>query len=856
MVTESGAQIAAAENGRRGATGTTAAIIAGVAIGWSLFQLWYASPLPFAFGIFILNDTEARSIHLGFAVLIAFLAFPRRRAAIQTGVPIEDWALALIGMVCAGYLYWAYRELSTRPGLPTVLDLTVSVLGLLTLLEAGRRGLGAALSTVALLFLVYNFAGPWLPGDLAHKGASITKVMSHQWLSTGGVFGVALGASTTLVFMFVLFGALLKEAGAGNYFIRLALSLVGHLSGGPAKASVIASGLTGLISGSSISNVVTTGTFTIPIMKRVGLSPEKAGAVEVAASINGQIMPPVMGAAAFLMAEYIGIPYIEICKHAALPAIIIYIALFYIVHLEAQKAGMRGLPSVGPAAPYHRLLSVSLTAAGVAIASIVAYFCLGWLKTTTGAAAAWVVAGLLLGAHVGFVFIAARSPDLPDDAATATALLEVPAFGATVRSGLHFVLPIVILLWCLLVERYSADLSVFWATCMMIVVILTQHPLTAYFRGRRDFGAAARRGARDMIAGLIAGGRGMVVVALATAISGIIVGTVSQTGVSLVLAELVEHVSGGSTILMLLMAAVATIFVGMGMPSTASYIVVATLMAPVVSTLAAENGLFLPLVAVHMFIFYFGLMADATPPVALAAYAASAIAGGDPVRTGLQGFLYESRTCMLPFMFIFNHELLLIGIQSWAHLVLTVASALLAMLTFAAATQGWFMTRSRVHESALLLLVTFSLFRPDFWMDLVYAPFVQIPPTQIERIVAALPEGGQLSLRVTGETLEGRLVEKSVMLPLGPVVDPAQRLKFGGVEIVAQADSARIGRVTFGSAAEKKGIREGWDIMSIVVPADRPAKEWVFIPVLLLLAGVFLAQRRRRAIYAPSRPRG
>ena len=292
----------------------------------------------------LLNDTHTRSIHLAFAIFLAFTSFPMLKRSPRDRIPAQDWLLALIGAFCAGYIAIFAVPLSTRPGLPTGPDIAAGVVGLLCLLEATRRSLGPPLLLVAGLFLAYIFFGHLAPEVIAWKGASVNKAMSHLWLTQEGVFGIGLGVSTTFVFLFVLFGALLDKAGAGNYFTMVAFSLLGHLRGGPAKAAVVSSAMNGMISGSSIANVVVTGTFTIPLMKRVGFPAEKAGAVEVASSTNGQLTPPIMGAAAFLMIEYVGISYVEVIRHAFLPAVISYIALVYIVHLEACKAGMRGLP--------------------------------------------------------------------------------------------------------------------------------------------------------------------------------------------------------------------------------------------------------------------------------------------------------------------------------------------------------------------------------------------------------------------------------------------------------------------------------------------------------------------------------
>ena len=330
------------DTGGRRPSGLSLKIILGLAFSWSIFQIWIASPLPFFlaeniqfFKYLVIDSTKARYIHLAFALSLVYLSYPATNKSEKKKIPISDWALCSIALFSSLYLLIFYNDLSQRAGMATKSDVIISIIGLVLLLEATRRALGPPLTIIASLFLLYTYFGPYMPEVLIHKGHNLTKIASHHWLATEGVFGIALGVSTNFVFLFVLFGALLEKAGAGNYFIKVAFALLGHLKGGPAKAAVLSSGMTGLISGSSIANVVTTGTFTLPLMKKVGFSREKAGSVEVASSVNGQIMPPVMGAAAFLMVEYIGIPYTQVIKHAFIPAIISYIALLYIVHLEA-----------------------------------------------------------------------------------------------------------------------------------------------------------------------------------------------------------------------------------------------------------------------------------------------------------------------------------------------------------------------------------------------------------------------------------------------------------------------------------------------------------------------------------------
>ncbi|MBX3654446.1 MAG: TRAP transporter permease [Ramlibacter sp.] len=819
-------------------------VILAVALAWSLFQLWIASPLPFSTGILVFNDTQSRAIHLAFSIFLAFLAYPAFSRSPRDRVPVADWVFAVVGAFCAAYLFIFYRELSQRPGQPITQDLVVAVVGMALLLEATRRALGLPMVVVALVFLAYTFGGPYMPEMIAHKGASLSRAMSHQWLTTEGVFGVALGVSNGFIFLFVLFGSLLDKAGAGNYFIKSAFALLGHMRGGPAKAAVVSSAATGIISGSSIANVVTTGTFTIPLMKRVGYRPDQAGAVEVSSSVNGQLMPPVMGAAAFLMVEYVGIPYTQVIKHAFLPAIISYIALFYIVHLEALKANLQGLPRRGDSSALQRLLSLATTVAGFIVLSGVVYYSVGWIKVLLPGTAIYLIGAGLLAAYVGLMWLSSRQPELALDDPNAP-VFELPETAPTLKSGLHYLLSVVVLIWCLMIEQLSPALSAFWATLFMIFVMLTQRPLMAALRGTGGYATALRQGVADLVGGLEAGARNMIGIGVATAAAGIIVGTVSLTGIGLVMTELVELLSGGNLMIMLLLVAFISLILGMGLPTTANYIVVSTLMAPVVVELGAQSGLLVPLIAVHLFVFYFGLMADVTPPVGLASFAAAAIARSDPIKTGVTAFFYSMRTAILPFLFIFNTQLLMIGIDGVWHLLITIVSATVAMLVFAAATQGYFIVRSRLWETAALLLVTFTLFRPGFWWDMVYPPYQTVPATQLMELVGKAEAGTRKRVWVEGTNIDGKEVRKGVLLPLGDVAPAPQRLGKIGLSLMAQGDAVQVMSVKFGSAAEKLGIEQGFRITSIEMPADRPDKEWLFIPALALLLLVFGVQRRR-----------
>ncbi|MGB3212735.1 MAG: TRAP transporter permease [Desulforhopalus sp.] len=835
--------VAEVDTGGRNPQGTISRnVLFFVPLAWTLFQLWYASPLPFMLEIFIINDTEARAIHLSFAVFLAYTAFPTFKSSPKRRIPVQDWIIAFVAAFCAAYIFIFYAELSTRPGKPTVLDLVVSVAGLIFLLEATRRALGPPLMIVAAVFITYTFAGPHMPEVIAHQGASLVKGMSHYWLTTEGVFGVALGVSTGMVFMFVLFGSLLEAAGAGNYFIRTAFAGLGHMRGGPAKAAVISSAMTGLVSGSSIANVVTTGTFTIPLMKKVGFSAEKAGAVEVASSTNGQLTPPVMGAAAFLMVEYVGISYIEVIKHAFLPAIISYIALVYIVHLEACKLDLKGLPKRKTTkSAVQSLVTFLFVVLSLIIIGGATYYGLGWIKTVAGSRSIWVICVLLMVAYLGLVALACRVPDLE----LTTEITELPDLGSTAQAGYYYLLPIVVLMWCLVVERLSPALSAFWATMLLLVIVLTQHPLKGFFRKIQGVEYGFKRGWGEMVTGLVSGGRNMIGIGVATAAAGIVVGTVTLTGIGLVMTEFVEFISGGNLMLILLFTAFISLILGMGLPTTANYIVVSTLMAPVIVSLGAQNGLIVPLIAVHLFVFYFGILADDTPPVGLAAFAAAGISGGDPIRTGIQGFTYDIRTAILPFIFIFNTELLMIGIGGWLHLVIIIFGAVVAMMVFAAATQRWFVTKNRWWETAALLLIAFTLFRPGYFWDRLYPPLIEKQSTELVQVLDQTPAGGQLRLKLKGEKMNGNEYEMTVMLPVGDEPTGVEKLAGLGIETKEEEGKIIVDMVGFGSPAEKAKIDFDQEILSIQIPTDRPNKELMFFPALLLLVLVWFLQRGR-----------
>ncbi len=836
--------VAEADIGGRAAKGFAGKFIFAVAVAWSLFQLWYASPLPFALRIGVLNDTEARALHLGVALLLAFLAYPAFKSSAREQVPVIDWLLAIGAAFAGAYLILFYADVATRPGQPNTFDIVTATIGIVLLLEATRRAVGLPMTVLAMIFLAYIFLGPILPDVLAHKGASLQRMLSHMWLTTEGVFGIALGVSSSYIFIYVLFGSLLDRAGAGNYMMQVSFALLGHLRGGPAKVAVVSSALNGLISGSSVSNVVSGGIFTIPLMKKAGYGGVKAGAIETASSVNGQIMPPVMGAAAFLMVEYVGIPYSEIVKHAFLPATISYIALFYIVHLEAMKLGMKPMARVRDRSRRDALVSWGLGLSGTIAACGLIYYIALAVQTLLGTAAPGVLAILLTLLYVYTVYVAAKCPDLPSDIDVDNPIL--PKAWPTVKAGLHFLIPIGVLIWCLMIEELSPALAAFWATMILILLMLSQRPLTAWMRKQRVTGKDLRKGGQALIAGLNDGARNMIGIAIATGTAGIIVGGITLTGLGFRMTDFIEVVSMGNVTLMLLFTAFVCLVLGLGVPTTANYILVASLMAPVIVELGAQSGLIIPLIAVHLFVFYYGIMGDITPPVGLATFAAAAISGEDAIETGIQGSMYALRTVVLPFVFIFNPQLLLIDVDTWWDVVLVCFSATAASLVFAAATMAWFRTQCRWWEVVALLLATFVLFRPDWFLDKWVAPYRAAPASEVFAIAKGLPDGGRLVAVIAGTNIEGDSIQKTVAVRLGAAGEGRQRLAQAGLTVApALGDAMQIAGVKFGSPARKSGWEQGWKIASINVPNDRPSPHWLYLPGLAMVGLIWFVQGAR-----------
>ncbi|MDQ7079325.1 MAG: TRAP transporter permease [Paracoccaceae bacterium] len=844
------ALVAASDSGARNPHGPVGIFLAAVAVLWSVFQVVLASPLA---NYVLPNDliNNSRQIHLAFAVFLAFAAYPALKSSPRDRIPVQDWVLSIVGAFIALYGFIFYTKLVDAGGLADNTDKWFALVGLLILFEAARRSLGPAMAAIAIIFLAYVFFGSsdWVPEVIRWKGASLKKAMSHMWITSEGVFGIALGVSTKFVFLFVLFGALLEKAGAGNYFIKLAFGALGHLRGGPAKAAVVGSAATGLISGSSIANVVTTGTFTIPLMKRVGFTPEQAGSVEVASSVNGQIMPPVMGAAAFLMVEYIGIPYVEVITHAFLPAAISYVALVYIVHLEAVK---RNMPTLG-----NRTVSLARTFMGMFTFFLAfAALCYGvqypvrWITALVPEGATGILVALVAVTYLALLWVASGVEDLEMDDPNAKEVV-LPDVGKIYKAGLHFLMPIVVLVYFLMIEKKSPGLSAFWATMLLFVILLTQHPIKAIFRGESDWANDLMRGARELVEGLIDGARNMIGIGLATATAGVIVGTVTLTGIGQVMAEMVEFVSGGNLIIMLIFVAILSLILGMGLPTTANYIVVSSLMAGVVVQLGAQSGLIVPLIAVHLFVFYFGIMADVTPPVGLASFAAAAISGGDAIKTGFIAFFYSLRTVILPFIFIFNTDMLMINV-TWWQVILVIISSVIAVLAFTAGTMGHFLTKSRLWESAALLIVAFLLFRPDYVMNRIEPPYNAIDPARLEQVVGKAPVGEEIRIHVRGPDFNSGKIKKKTLLFIVPKgKDGAARLKAQGLTLIPEGDIVKLDEPFPGTPFfDQMGVFDFYGDEPVVViaaeaKADQMPKELIFIPGLILLGLIAWSQQAR-----------
>ncbi|ABR50773.1 TRAP transporter, 4TM/12TM fusion protein [Alkaliphilus metalliredigens QYMF] len=604
----------------RNLKGLLGKIIVYIAIFMSLFHLYTA-------GFGTLLAMKQRTVHLLFVFVLGFLLYPLRKKSDKTKVPFYDWIFMGGGILVTSYILFFYEQLVRRGGMPTNLDIFMGIIAILLVLEVTRRSIGPELPIIAIIFIAYVFMGPYIPGMLGHRGYSVARIVNQLYMTTEGIFGTPLGVSSTFVFMFILFGAFLEITGVGQFFIDVAFAAAGHRKGGPAKAAVIASGFMGSISGSSIANTVTTGAFTIPLMKKVGYKPNFAGAVEAAASTGGQILPPVMGAAAFIMSEFTNIPYITIVKSAVVPALLYYLGVIIMVHLQASKQDLKGIPKE-----------------------------------------------------------------------------ELPDFKQTFKMGFHLLLPLVSVVIFLI--RYSPLKAAF----LSILVALGVSMLRKHTRIKP----------KDLLVALESGAKKAVSVAAACACAGIIVGIVTLTGLGLTFANLIINLAGGMLLPTLFLTMIASIILGMGLPTTAKYIVLATMAAPAL----VELGV--PIIAAHLFILYFGVIADVTPPVALAAYAGAGIAGGDAFKTGIQALKLGSAGFLIPFIFATSPALLLIDVTP-VQAIIAIVTACLGIVGFASAVQGYFLSVTKIHERIMFLFAAFFLIHPNAMIDIAGLVLLAIP---------------------------------------------------------------------------------------------------------------------------------
>lgn len=589
-------------------------IVAAICICFSLFQIYT--------GIFgTLDAMIQRCIHLSFGICLVFLLCPTKKSWVKGGRfhPI-DILFTVLAIIPPIYILVNYQQLILRAGTVTPTDAVVGLLGMVMVLEAARRIVGLPIVIVVLCFLAYGFLGPYMPGPLAHRGLTINQMVGHLFFTTEGVFGIPLGVSSTFIFLFILFGAYLEKTGLGKFFIDIANALAGWASGGPAKVAVISSALQGTISGSSVANVVGSGSFTIPMMKKLGYHKNFAGAVEAAASTGGQLMPPIMGAAAFLMAEFVGIPYMEVVKAAIVPAILYFLGVFLGVHFEAKKNHLEGTP---------------------------------------------------------------RS--------------QLEPWGRIMKEEGHLAIPLIAII-ALLASGYTPMKAALAGIFISIA--------TAMLR------ASTRMSFYDIVDGLVKGARGALGVIIACASAGMIIGIVTKTGVGLKLASALVTVAAGNFMLLLLCTMLTSLILGMGVPTTANYVITSTIAAPALIQLGV------PILAAHMFVFYFGIIADITPPVALAAYAGSAISGGDPLKTGVNASKLGIAAFIIPYVFVLSPQLLGIG-ATFGSVLFTTCTAIIGMTGISGAMIGQFYCRANILERLLLVAGGLCLIDPHTLTDII-----------------------------------------------------------------------------------------------------------------------------------------
>ena len=608
-------------------------IVAAIAITFSIFQLYTAT-----FGI--LDAQLQRAVHLGFGLTLAYLLYPFRRAWTRDSFvhPI-DALFAILGAAAPAYIVIQYRELVTRAGSATTTDIVVGGIGILLVIEAARRVVGLPMVTVVLFFLAYAFLGPYMPGVLAHRGLSPEQLISHLYYTTEGIFGIPLGVSSTFIFLFILFGAYLESTGLGKFFIDLANAVAGWASGGPAKVAVLSSGLMGTVSGSSVANVVGTGSLTIPMMKKLGYNANFAGAVEAAASTGGQLMPPVMGAAAFLMAEFVGVSYIEVVKAAAIPALLYFTGVWLGVHFEAKRKKLKGIPRA-----------------------------------------------------------------------------ELPNPITLIKERGHLAIPLVVIVY-LLVSGYTPMRAALVAIVLSIVCAMLRK--------------STRMKPIEIVYGLERGAKAVLGVLIACAAAGIIIGVVTKTGVGLRLASGLIDLAGGMLLPAMFFTMITAIVLGMGVPTTANYVITSTIAAPAL----VQMGV--PILAAHMFVFYFGIIADVTPPVALAAYAGAGISGGNALKTGVHASKLAVAAFIIPYIFVLSPVILMVDATPLT-LILATLSALAGMIAVSSALCGFLADHCRPYERLLLIIAGLLMIKPGGTTDLIgCAIFAAILAMQYRRMKAS-----------------------------------------------------------------------------------------------------------------------
>ena len=601
------------ESDKREVKGIWNIIINVICIAFAVFQLYTAT-----FGV--LDAHLQRAIHLAFGFLLIFLLYPGRKSWSRSSMNPLDVLLAIVGAASALYIVANYQELVLRAGMNNETDFVVGVIGTLMVFEAARRVVGWPMITVALFFMIYAFVGPYIPGIMAHRGVQVQELFDHLFFTTEGIFGTPMGVSSTFIYLFILFGSYLEATGLGKFFIDLANAIAGWAAGGPAKVAVLSSGLMGTVSGSSVGNVAGTGAFTIPMMKKLGYRPAFAGAVEAAASTGGQLMPPVMGAAAFLMAEFVGVPYFDVVKAAVIPALLYYIGVWLGVHYEAKKYGLKGTPRE-----------------------------------------------------------------------------ELPKFGPLFMEKGHLALPLAVIVY-LLVSGYTPMRAALAAIVLSIVCACLRK--------------STRIGFREIVQGLIDGSKGVLGVLIACATAGIIIGVVTKTGVGLKIATALLDLSGGQLLPAMFFTMVTSLILGMGVPTTANYVITSTIAAP---ALVQMN---VPVLAAHMFAFYFGIVADVTPPVALAAYAGAGIAGANPMRCGVIAAKLAIAAFIVPYIFVLAPELLMIHATPLT-ITLSALTAIVGMWGVSVAMIGFCQNLLNLPQRVLFLAGGIGMIIPGHITDVV-----------------------------------------------------------------------------------------------------------------------------------------